>query len=160
MRHGGLEGSAVGGCPCDVADGDEVLGNGVEHRVAADASSVQSGGAERDGVAGVGVLAERVDRGEDGAQAVRVVGQERGGLVDRLLVEGNLAAHVGRCRRRSVGEAEAPANLGEWDVLRLAAGFSGEPILGGGGVLGVFERLRGRAALQGAQAKELGRGGR
>jgi hypothetical protein len=55
-------------------------------------------------------------------------------------------------------EAEAAANLGEWDIVRLAAGFSGEPVLGGGGVLGVFERLRGRGALQGAQAKELGQG--
>jgi hypothetical protein len=34
------------------------------------------------------VLAEYVDRGEDGAQAVGVVVEERGGLVDRLLVEG------------------------------------------------------------------------
>ena len=54
----------------------------------------------------------------------------------------------------SVGEAEAAANLGEWDVVRLAAGLSGEPVLGGG-VLGVFERLWGRGAFQGAQSKEL-----
>ena len=39
-----------------------------------------------------------------------------------------------------------------------AAGFSGEPVVGGGGVLGVFERLGGRRALQGVQAKELGEG--
>ena len=58
----------------------------------------------------------------------------------------------------SVGEAEAAANLGEWDVFRITAGFSGEPVLGGGVVLGVCERLCGRGALQGAQAKELGEG--
>jgi hypothetical protein len=58
----------------------------------------------------------------------------------------------------SVGEAEAAANLGERDVVGLAAGFSGEPVLGGGGVLGVFERLCGRGALEGAQAQELGKG--
>jgi hypothetical protein len=65
---------------------------------------------------------------------------------------------VGGSVRGSARKAEAAANLGEWDVVRLAAGFSGEPVLGGGGVLGVFERLRGRGALQGAQAKELGQG--
>jgi hypothetical protein len=111
------------------------------------------------------VLAECVDRGEDGAQAVGVVGEERGGLVDRLLVEGNptltSARAVGGSVGGSAGEAEAAANLGERDVVRLPASFSGEPVLSGGGVLGVlgvFERLCGRGALQGAQAKELGEG--
>src|SRR3954447_20228382 len=119
---------------------------------------MQPGGAEREGVVGVGALAECVDRGEDGAQAVAVVGEERRGLVDRLLVEGNLTGHRARAVGGSVGEAEAVANLGEWDVVRLAAGLSSEPVLGGGGVLSVFERLCGRGALQGAQAKELGQG--
>lgn len=54
-----------------------------------------------------------------------------------------------------MGGPEAAANLGERDVIRLAAYFSGESV--GGGV-GVFERLFGRDALQNAQAEELGEG--
>jgi hypothetical protein len=46
------------------------------------------------------VVTECLDRGEDGAQTVGVVGEQRGGLVDRRLVESNLSGHVGRRRRR------------------------------------------------------------
>jgi hypothetical protein len=47
----------------------------------------QSREAEGEGPVGVGMLAECVDRGEDGAQALGVVGEERRCLVNRLLFE-------------------------------------------------------------------------
>src|SRR3954453_21984552 len=90
---------------------------------------MQSGEAEREGVVGVGARAECVGRGDDGAQGVGVIGEERGGLVDRLLVEGNPRQRPsvvqfswrgrGGCGPRGVGGGP------------LAAGFSGEPVLGG-----------------------------
>ena len=72
---------------------------------------MQSAGAERDGVVGVGVLAECVDRGEDGAQAVGVVGEERGGWWIAFCSRETWRLTWARAGG-SVGEAEAAANLG------------------------------------------------
>ena len=83
-----------------MADPDLVLGDPVQDPVAADAKPAQPAGAEGERVSRIGIVGQSVDRLEDRADAVRVVVQKDRRLADRLVLEGDLAAHSARPSRR------------------------------------------------------------
>ena len=82
-----------------VPDGDRIGLDPVEHPVATDPKPAKVRGSEGEGLRRSGIISKAVDGVQDVAEPVRVVGEEAGCSVDRLLLEGDLVGHRSRPSR-------------------------------------------------------------